>query len=153
MANIFTQLLQWLRGQGAQRSSQEGLHTPDHEATRYTTYPSLEAIEQTERVENISAESLLSLAKQCMNPKRPPVDYDTALYYAEVAAERGSREGIELVIQLLEGSHGAPSLLATHPCTDEPGERTVGAHLGGTLIPLGSSPYPLPLTLKRGTPT
>ena len=39
-----------------------------------------------------------------MNPKCPPIDYDTALYYAEEAAERGSREGIELVIHLLEGN-------------------------------------------------
>ena len=105
MANIFTELLHKLRGHGAHHSGQEGTHDPNREAMRYTTYPSLETIEQTERVENISAESLLSLAKQCMNPKRPPVDYDTALYYAEVAAERGNREGIELVIQLLEGNY------------------------------------------------
>ena len=72
---------------------------------RYKTYPSPAAVKRDMQREGTSIESYLSLAKSCMNPSRPPADYDTALYYAEEAAERGSREGIDLVIHLLEGNY------------------------------------------------
>lgn len=104
MANILAQLLQWLKGGGTYGLRKR--HTSRRrDAMRYKTYPSPAAVKRDMQREGTSIESYLSLAKSCMNPSRPPADYDTALYYAEEAAERGSREGIELVIHLLEGNY------------------------------------------------
>ena len=104
MANILAQLLQWVTGGGAHGSNKRHI-SRRQDALRYKTYPSPAAVKRDMHTEGTSIESCLSLAKSCMNPKCPPIDYDTALYYAEEAAERGSREGIELVIHLLEGNY------------------------------------------------
>jgi hypothetical protein len=104
MANILARLLQWVTGSGAHGSNKRHI-SRRRDALRYKTYPSPAAVKRDMHTEGTSIESCLSLAKSCMNPKCPPIDYDTALYYAEEAAERGSREGIELVIHLLEGNY------------------------------------------------
>ena len=86
MANILAQLLQWFTGGGAHGSNKRHI-SRRRDAMRYKTYPSPAAMKRDIRTEGTSIESCLSLAKSCMNPRR------------------GSREGIELVIQLLEGNY------------------------------------------------